>query len=301
MKNEQHTPVLVDSVIEVLQPKRGECFLDLTAGYGGHAAKLLAMVGQSGRGYLIDQDSEATKALKKRFDRVKNVKIIRANFADEQWQDEVPKVDMVLMDLGASSVQLETQQRGFSFMSEARLDMRMDQRRDKSAYEIVNNTPERDLADLIYRYGQERKSRQIAQAIGQSRRVSPIVTTKQLADIVAKVVPRRGKIHPATRTFQAIRIAVNDELIRLEKTLQKMPSMVKPGGRVAIISFHSLEDRRVKQSFRELTRDQTDQYGQIAKPALFRLVTKKAILGKVQDRNNPRARSAKLRAVEHIK
>lgn len=301
MRNERHTPVLVDSVVEVLGPRTGESFLDLTAGYGGHAAELLDRVGENGQGYLIDQDSQAVAALKERFRKANNVKIIHANFEDSKWQEQVPPVDMVLMDLGVSSAQLETADRGFSFLSEARLDMRMNREQKTSAYEIVNSTPERELADIIYGYGEERRSRQIARAIGQARRVSPIETTKQLALVVAKIVPRRGKIHPATKTFQAIRIAVNDEIGKLERTLPGLPLLIKPGGRIAIISFHSLEDRRVKQFFRELARDKLDQYGQVTKPASFRLVTKKAVLGSVKDRNNPRARSAKLRAVEHIK
>lgn len=297
----RHTPVLVDEVIEVLRPSKGESFLDMTAGYGGHATALLEKVGSTGRGYLVDQDAQAIAQLQKEFGKNKGITIIKANFADREVAKSVPPVDMILLDLGVSSAQLDDAERGFSFQTDSKLDMRMDQQQRLSAYEIVNHTPEGELAEIIYQYGEERRSRQVAAAIVQARRVSPIVSTAQLSKIVSHAVHRRGKIHPATKTFQAIRIAVNDELGRLEQILAELPQRINPGGRIAIISFHSLEDRRVKQAFRALSRDTLDEYGHVADRASFKLVTKKAILGSLEDRNNPRARSAKLRAVEQIK
>lgn len=299
--NLRHTPVLVDEVIEVLRPSKGESFLDMTAGYGGHATALLEKVGSTGKGYLIDQDAQAITALQNEFGKNKAITIIKANFADREVAERVPPVDMILLDLGVSSAQLDDAERGFSFQTDSKLDMRMNQEQSLGAYEIVNHTPESELADIIYQYGEERRSRQIAAAIVQARRVSPIASTEQLSKIVAHIVHRRGKVHPATKTFQAIRIAVNDELGRLDQILAELPQRINPGGRIAIISFHSLEDRRVKQAFRALSRDTQDEYGQVTDRASFKLVTKKAILGSLEDRNNPRARSAKLRAVEQIK
>lgn len=301
MEEQRHQPVLVDRVIELLRPLPGESFIDMTAGFGGHAIELLRRVGNNGAGYLIDRDDEAIKALEKRFATTGNVQISHGNYADSEVIGRLPQVDMILLDLGVSSVQLDVAERGFSFNKESKLDMRMDRRQEMSAFEIVNQTPVDELADIIYQYGEERNSRRIARAIEQARRVGPIVTTTQLAEIIAKKTPRRGKIHPATRTFAAIRIKLNEELDNLDKILPQLTQLCQPGGRIAIISFHSLEDRRVKQFFRAISSDKLNQFGQIEQAASFKLVTKRAILGKNEDRNNPRARSAKLRVVEYIK
>lgn len=297
---ERHIPVLLEKVIDVLAPKPGEVFIDLTAGFGGHSAALLDRVGESGKGVLIDQDPEAIAALRERFNGDLRVQVTQASFGDLS-DLELPQADMILADIGVSSVQLDRPERGFSFHGDGPLDMRMDTSQGETAAELIAQLPEVQLADLIYQYGEERQSRRIAKAIVDSRKVSAIVSTSQLADIVEKAIGRHGKIHPATKTFQALRIAVNDELGALERMLPVAANLLKPGGRLAVISFHSLEDRIVKQYFRSITKPEKDQMGQDVSVPKFRLVTKKPISGLDEKDFNPRARSAKLRAVEHTK
>ncbi len=300
---ERHTPVLLEHVIEVLKPCEGEKFLDLTAGYGGHTAALLEAVGPNGFGYLLDQDPEAILALRERFGSYSNVEIIQMNFADVSEVTGLPKVDMILLDIGVSSVQIDKPERGFSFLHDGPLDMRMDQTTGKTAADLVAQLSEKELADTIYQYGEERHSRRIAKAIVEARKVSNIATTTQLAGIIEAAIGRnpRSKIHPATRTFQALRIAVNGELEVLEEVLPQAASLLKPGGRLAVITFHSLEDRMVKHYFKRLTTAEKDAMGQDVSVPEFRLVTKKPITGLDEKDFNPRARSAKLRAVEYIK
>ena len=299
----EHQPVLLQSVIEELAPQEGEVFADLTAGYGGHAAALLDRVGRNGYGYLFDRDPVAIQALQSKFADAKNVAITQANFGQLDWEHDLGQdmrsPDMILLDLGVSSPQLDDPSRGFSFRHDGPLDMRMDSSQPLSAATIVNDYSETEIADLIYRYGQDRFSRRIAHAIVATRsdKKAPITTTQQLADIVHHVLPRPGKTDTATKTFQALRIAVNGELEALTQALAQAPTRLAPGGRLAIISFHSLEDRLVKQAFRELTTPQLNHFGQIAAEAPFQLVTRKPVKGEIEDSHNPRARSARLRAV----
>ncbi len=297
---ERHKPVLLEKVMEVLQPQGGQCFADVTGGWGGHSAALLEAVGKQGFGYIFDQDSAAIAALEQRFSSAENVAIVKANFADKEFVDMVPKVDMILADLGVSSPQLDEPERGFSFRAEGPLDMRMNKDQTLSAAEIVNTYREDEIATILYEYGEERASRRIAKAIVLARKVKPITTTAELAEIVSSCIKTSGRIHPATKTFQALRIAVNGELAALERFLEIAPSKLVSGGRIAIISFHSLEDRLVKNCFRSLSTADRDNYGQIVSTPAFKRITKKPILGSIFDSNNPRARSAKLRCLERI-
>ena len=290
----EHKPVLLPEVVGVLAPKEGEVFADLTAGYGGHAKALLKSVGKNGGAYLFDQDQMAVNELTKMFALTPNVQIKKQNFADIDWK-ALPQLDMVVIDLGVSSPQLDRADRGFSIRYDGPLDMRMDQSGDLTAAEIVNRYNEREIADILYNFGEEYKSRRVAAAIVAARQKQAITTTTQLADIVASVVPKKGKIHPATKTFQALRIAVNDELRVLGDVLPQIATKLKKGGRLAVISFHSLEDRIVKQFIRDITSPQINSYGAIVSQAKFQKVTKKAIKGDEFD-SNPRARSARLRA-----
>lgn len=274
-----HQPVLLESVLKLLEPRAGERYLDLTAGYGGHAAIILDKVGREGHHLLIDRDEQAVEYLKNHISG--NAEIIHGDF--ESVLEGIDEgFDIVLADLGVSSPQLDNINRGFSFQTEAPLDMRMDQSRGQAAADLVNTASEQDLADIIYRYGEERLSRRIARVIVDNR---PIKDTKQLASLVTRAYKgkydSRSKVHPATRTFQALRIAVNDELGQLERSLPMIEKALNPGGRMAIISFHSLEDRIVKRF--------------IADSSLEPL-NKKVVQGKDEDASNPRARSAKLRA-----
>ncbi len=295
----QHIPVLIDQVITVLNPQVGETFLDTTAGYGGHSEKILTLLGASGKAILCDQDNQAIEVLERQFAGDQRVTIKKINFRNIT-EGEIPKVDLILMDLGVSSPQLDRPERGFSFRSDAPLDMRMDQSTLHTARELLATVTEAELARILWEYGQESQSRQIAHAVVRARQRETIYSTVQLARIVESVKPRRGKIHPATKTFQALRIAVNDELGALEQALGHMTDQLKVGGRWAVISFHSLEDRLVKAHFNRLTTSERDWRGQVVLEAKFKKVTKKAIKGD-RDDNNPRARSARLRAVVKIK
>jgi 16S rRNA (cytosine1402-N4)-methyltransferase len=297
---ERHKPVLLEKVIEVLAPKTGEDFVDFTGGWGGHSAALVDAVGDRGNGYIFDQDPTAVAALQKRFKSNHNVVVAQANFAELNYEKSVPIVDMMLADLGVSSPQLDEPERGFSFKTTGPLDMRMNPQQSITAADIVNSYKEEDIANIIYQYGEERHSRRIARAIIEARKQTPITTTTELSNLITSTVKTTGHIHPATRTFQALRIAVNNELGALERFLAVAPTRLSAGGRLAIISFHSLEDRLVKQHFKTLCSPVRDDYGQIVSEPSYRKITKKPIMGKQFDINNPRARSAKLRAVEKI-
>jgi 16S rRNA (cytosine1402-N4)-methyltransferase len=288
--NKIHEPVLLDEVLSTLKPKNGDTYLDLTAGYGGHAGKILQKTGFAAA-TLVDRDVNAIKSLKKTF--VGNpVEIIKNDFyaASRLLKKEGKSYDIILADLGVSSPHLNNASRGFSIKSDGPLDMRMDESAALSAYEIVNNYDIDDIRDILERYGEEPKAGKIARLIAEHR---PIETTHQLAEIVARAWPGHSRVHPATRTFQAIRIAVNDELAQLEQSLPVWMDLLAPGGRLAVISFHSLEDRVVKQFFR----DNTDSYD----TELTSLTHKPLTAGKSELIFNPRARSAKLRAVAKIK
>lgn len=253
-KDELHEPVLLKEVLEWLRASEGGTFVDCTAGLGGHAKAILA-ASTSTAVVGIDRDPEALALARERLSIFENrIQLVRANFesiASVLDRLGVTEVRGVLADLGVSSLQLGRSERGFSFAAEAALDMRMDQGSEETAAGLVNQLSERELADLIFEFGEERGARKIARAIVRTREREPIVTTKQLADVVVRAlnIPGRWRIHPATRTFQALRIAVNDELKALERFIPAAISALARGGRLAIISFHSLEDRIVKRSF----------------------------------------------------
>ena len=287
----QHVPVLLGASLELLNPKSGESYLDLTAGYGGHAAKFLAKTNSIEKACLVDRDAMAIESLKRFEDR--GARLIHADFvsAAEQLVSEGQVFDNILVDLGVSSPQLDRFERGFSFTNIGPLDMRMDNRQDLTASQYLDTVSESELADTIHRYGEEPigRARRYAKAIIAAR---PLTTTKDLADAVARA--HHGKwqgIHPATRTFQAIRIVINDELGQIEKLLPLIPQLLSSQGRVGIISFHSLEDRLVKQYFKA--------QAEAGFEAELEIVTKKPRFG-TEDVSNPRARSAKLR-VAHKK
>jgi len=280
----------MQQVMDLLAPQAGESFLDLTAGAGGHAGAILEFTMAPAKATLIDRDPEVISILRKKF---KDTQILQSDFlsVSKKLIGQGKKFDMILADLGVSSLHIEKGLRGFSFLRSGPLDMRMDTSQALTAEEIVNTWSEADLADIIKRYGEERKSRQIARKIVAQR---PIQTTDQLAAVVTKTYRIRSRIHPATRTFQALRIAVNDELNQLEKSLPLMLEMLAPGGRLAIISFHSLEDRLIKQSFKAAT--------ELGYEAEIYTLTKKPVSAAPDEIVlNPRARSAKLRAVAKIK
>jgi len=278
-----HRPVLSQSVIVGLALKSGEHYLDVTVGGGGHSQLILAEH-QDIRLTAIDRDQmaidQATKVLAPYQDRVE---LWHGKFSS--YNPGETKFAGILADLGVSSAQLDIPERGFSFRHNAPLDMRMDHRQDLTAADIINHWSEKDLADIFYKYGEERLSRRIARAIVERR---PLLNTEDLASLISKIVPggyRHGRIHPATRVFQALRIVVNQELDELEKFLELSPKWLKEGGILAIISFHSLEDRIVKHSFRNNEK--------------LSVLTKKPIIADGQEEvQNPRSRSAKLRLAQ---
>lgn len=288
--NNSHIPVLFDDVMRILAPKSGETYLDLTAGYGGHAQGILERTGNAAGITLVDRDNFAITALRERFTQ-KPVSFIHQDFANaaSELQAKGKRFDMILLDLGVSSPHLDNAERGFSFQSDAPLDMRMDQRQQVTAQSLVNELSEAELTRILKVYGEEPRAKKVAQALMMHR---PIQSTSQLANIVEDAYGRRGKIHPATRTFQALRIAVNDELRQLERVLPLVLDLLNEQGRVAVISFHSLEDRIVKRFFAS---EASNGY-----EARLKVLTKKPISGAHNDVLNRRARSAKLRAAIKI-
>jgi len=283
-----HVPVLLESTLTLLQPVKRESYLDLTAGYGGHAREFLAQTENYADSVLVDRDDYAIERLKSFSD--KGVRLLHTDFASaaSQLVKEGKQFNIVLVDLGVSSPQLDQSERGFSFTNSGRLDMRMDCRQGVSAETLVNNASADELTRIITQYGEEPIgfARIIATAIVGSR---PLSTTEELANLIKQTYRGKWKkTHPATRTFQALRIAVNDELRQIEDLLPILPRLLKTGGRVGIISFHSLEDRLVKRYFKE-------QFEAGLEAELVPL-NKKPILGSINDVHNPRARSSKLRA-----
>lgn len=291
-KNILHFPVMLAEVLQFLDPKPGQSYLDLTAGYGGHSGQVLERTLAPDRAVLVDRDQMAIDRLHDVF-QGRGVEIIHQDFLNAalNLSKEERTFDLVLLDLGVSSPHLNTASRGFSFRFEAPLDMRMDERQDLTASQIVNNYDQPDLARILREYGEEPKAQRIAELIVQNR---PINTTTQLAELVALAWPGYSRVHPATRTFQALRIAVNDELRQIQEALPVLLGLLSPGGRLAVITFHSLEDRIVKRAFADMAGDRYDSD--------FRLLTKKPIQPSPDELvSNPRARSAKLRAVAKIK
>lgn len=311
-----HIPVLLDEVVGLLEPAVGETYADGTAGLGGHAAAIAPLLGSAGRIVLNDLDpgnlERATSRVRAAADEAGagglEIVAVHGSFADlpAELESRGIRVDCFLADLGFASNQVDDPERGLSFQADGPLDMRLDPTRGETAADLVNRLEERELADLIYRYGEERLSRRIAQKLVEARRDGPITTTTRVADIVRSAYPmamaRKSRIHPATRTFQALRIAVNGELDHLDRLLGAIGrgaeaarsgpegasgAWLACGARVGIIAFHSLEDRPVKQSFVDLA----------SRDLVGRLTRKPIIAGDAEASGNPRARSAKLRGV----
>ncbi len=287
-----HKPVLLNEVIEILSPKKGDIFVDGTANGGGHTLAIWEKIKPSGKIIAIDKDKEATKSLQKKAKR-KNIKIVCASYADLKNiidKQDFGNISGILLDLGYSSFHIEKSKRGFSFQKDEPLIMRYDANKDElSAYDVINSMPEKELADIIYKYGEEKNSRKIAKKIVQKRKEKKIETSLELAEIIKSAFSKkRYKIHPATKTFQALRIFVNDELGELERFLPQVVDVLKKKGKLAVISFHSLEDRIVKRFLKE-------------KKDVFKILTKKPITpSKEEIIKNPRSRSAKLRVAEKI-
>jgi 16S rRNA (cytosine1402-N4)-methyltransferase len=278
---------MLAEVVEWLDPQPGQIIVDGTLGGGGHTSALAKNVLPGGRVIALDLDPAALTAAEQAL-AGQSVTLVHSNYAELPAildQLQIPAVDGILLDLGLSSDQLAATDRGFSFNASGPLDLRFDPNAGEPAWRLLQRLPEKHLADLIYRYGEERYSRRIAREIVSRRRAGPIGTSDELAELVRRSIPRRGqgeRIDPATRTFQALRIAVNDELKSLETALQRFPACLRPGGRLAVITFHSLEDRAVKEAFRDDPR--------------WVVVTKKPLRPtETEIGGNPRARSAKLR------
>ena len=303
-----HVPVLLKEAIDFLAVRRGGTYIDATVGLGGHSLEIAKRLGAPGHLIGLDKDPKALEIARERLEGVvgrgslvvgqnedagwPTIELRHGSFADlanDQRRTTKDKVDGILADIGVSSLQFGDPARGFSFQAEGPLDMRMNPMSELTAEQVVNQFDERELADLIYEFGEERRSRRIARAIVRSR---PILTTAQLAAVISTAARsmKHERIHPATRTFQALRIFVNRELDDLRKLLEAAPQLLKPGGRLVVISFHSLEDRIVKDAMREG-----------AKQGQYKLLTKKPVTASEEEIDrNPRSRSAKMRAAERV-
>ncbi len=306
----EHVPVLVEEVIDGLRIRPGSVSIDCTLGGGGHTAHLLDASAPDGRVLGLDADPAALRRVALRLGpaiqdgRLAMVQSFFRDVAGIAGESQFQQVDSILFDLGVSSFQLETPERGFSLMQDGPLDMRFDPLQGESAAEIVNEWEEAEIADVIYRYGEERRSRRIARAIVHHR---PITSTDHLAHVVERSLGGRkgSRIHPATRTFQALRIAVNAELAQLELALPQCLDLLRPGGRLAVISFHSLEDRIVKRwmlgEASDFVRDSMHPFGGHERTPTLRLITRKPLTATAEEIiSNPRSRSAKLRIAERI-
>jgi 16S rRNA (cytosine1402-N4)-methyltransferase len=297
--NERHVPVLFQEAIDFLRVRAGGTYVDCTLGLAGHAEGIARLLRREGHLIGFDRDPEALELAKVRLDGVceelgseaPQVTLVGEAFSEIAQHVRPASADGLLADFGVSSLQFDEAHRGFSFQADGPLDMRMDTRRGPTAAQVVNEASEHELADLIYEYGEERRSRRIARAIVRGR---PVATTGQLARIVASAAPamkgamKHGHIHPATRTFQALRIYVNRELDEIRALLEAAPKLLKPSARLTVISFHSLEDRIAKDSLREG-----------AQKGIWEILTKKPVMaGEEEMERNPRSRSAKLRAAE---
>ncbi|MGA7158867.1 MAG: 16S rRNA (cytosine(1402)-N(4))-methyltransferase RsmH [Acidobacteriaceae bacterium] len=309
MAEPQHVPVLLEQSLNFLNVRAGGVVVDCTLGFGGHSAAIARRLGAGGKLICFDRDEQAMELAKARLAKLAEelgagsangmpqVEYVARPFSEIAEVVEPGTLDGLLADFGVSSMQLDEAHRGFSFRSDGPLDMRMDTRGGLTAEQVVNQADEEDLANLIYEFGEERRSRRIARAIVRAR---PVTTTAELARVISAVAPpikksdrghgSGGQIHPATRTFQALRIRVNDELGEIQSLLKSAGSLLKPEGRVVLISFHSLEDRLVKDSFRESAR-----LGELE------ILTKKPVTASEEESlRNPRSRSAKLRAAEKV-
>jgi 16S rRNA (cytosine1402-N4)-methyltransferase len=298
-QNVRHVPVLLQEAIDLLRVRPGGTYVDCTLGLGGHAEAMIRKLGPSGRFFGFDRDAEAMVLAQARLHRVRQeladgapqVTFVGEAFSSIARHIAPSSANGILADFGTSSLHFDEARRGFSFQADGPLDMRMDTRSGPTAEQVVNEASERELADLIYEFGEERRSRTVARAIVRGR---PITTTRQLARIVASAVPpmkssaKGSPIHPATRTFQALRIYVNRELDEIRDLFEAAPKLLKPSGRLVVISFHSLEDRIAKDNFREGARQ-----------GIWTVLTKKPVTaGEEEVSINPRSRSAKLRAGE---
>lgn len=290
--NVEHIPVMLKEVTEMLQPQHDGIYIDATVGLGGHAEEIL----QYAHGCTligIDRDEKAMELTRERLRKYSNVHLVKDNFSNMKsvvGDLGFNKVDGIILDAGVSTLQLKSEGRGFSFLKDEPLDMRMDQSRTLTARQVVNKYSEKDLAFIIWKYGEERFSRKIARAIVYARKIKPVTSCRELAEIIEKAVRRRGRIHPATRAFQAIRIEVNKELEELTTAVESGADLLHTGGRFCVLSYHSLEDRIVKNAFKNL-----------AKNGLFKIITKKPLVpGREEQELNPSSRSAKLRVGERI-
>ncbi len=307
MKDVLHQPVLYKEIIHALQPRNPGRYVDGTVGAGGHARGILEACAPDGRLLGLDLDPQALALARETLAPYgKRAVLVQASFVtllDAMRALGWESVDGIVLDLGVSSMQLDLPERGFSFQQDAPLDMRFDPHHGMSAAELVNSHSQEELADILFRYGEEPRARKIARSMIQAR---PLRTTKQLADIVKRCYPGRSRTHPATRTFQALRIAVNDELLALESVLPLATQALRPGGRLAVISFHSLEDRIVKEFFRRESKDRInppyERIHEVESKAALKEISRKPIAPAAEEvAANPRARSAKLRVAERTK
>jgi 16S rRNA (cytosine1402-N4)-methyltransferase len=299
MEASRHIPVMSEEVLSWLIRDDSRTYLDCTVGYGGHAEKILEASDSSSRLIGFDRDEGAIAASREKLARFGGrVLLFHGHFVDLKQHitfSGISQIDGILFDLGVSSPQLDEPARGFSFQGDGPLDMRMDRSMSETAADLVNHWPEAQLADTIFQFGEERFSRRIARAIVRARQRHPLATTKELVSVIEEAVPanyRHGRLHCATRTFQALRIAVNQELDCLEPALRDAVDVLAPGGRLCVISFHSLEDRIVKHTLRMLS--STDD------PALMVLTKKPQVPSREEAGRNPRSRSAKLRAAQRV-
>jgi 16S rRNA (cytosine1402-N4)-methyltransferase len=307
MNDSPHRPVLYKEIIHALQPHAGGRYVDGTLGAGGHARGIMEASAPDGQLLGLDVDPQALAIARRNLAPYEGrIHLAQASYTSLSTQLGMlgwDAVDGIVLDLGASSMQFDTPERGFSFLQDGPLDMRFGPHSPQTAADLVNKYSERELADLIYQYGEEQGSRKIARAIVKAR---PIHTTRELVAVIESVSPRRGdRVHPATRTFQALRIAVNEELASIKEVLPQGVAALKPGGRLAVIAFHSLEDRIVKDFFREQSKDRVNPpYEQIyeeERKATLKEVNRKPIVPSDEEiKTNPRARSAKLRIVEKM-
>lgn len=307
-----HTPIMVSDVLDLLEPARGGIFVDGTLGGGGHAEAVLEALGENGKLYGIDRDDDALRAASARLARFGDrFTPIKGNFFDMKellFDRGVTAVDGILLDLGVSSYQLDAAQRGFSYKQEAPLDMRMDQSAPLSARTVVNEWPEEELKRIFWEYGEEKFSGRIARRIAERRQEKPIETTTELAELIKGAIPAKFKNepqHPARRCFQAIRIAVNGELDGLNDAIRSAHDLLKPGGRLAIITFHSLEDRIVKNAFRTFENPCTCPKSAPVcicgkKPSAVVLTRHPIVASEREQKENSRSTSAKLRAIVRI-